>query len=85
MSETATGNRVSELLAEYLVASGRLVWPGADGLLVEDVVLAEYAGAIAAGVVPTPAELSARHPDLAAAVAAFLGRCAVGPASSGGT
>ena len=65
--------RMVELLAGYLLAAPAFVCPGADGATVEDVVAAEYPVASAAGRVPRPGELAARHPDLADALAAFFG------------
>lgn len=62
---------VSDLLAEYLRTSPALHLPGADGVLVED-VLAEYEMMAARGQVPTEAELCARHPDLAGRLTAFF-------------
>jgi len=69
--------RVPELLAGYLIASGRLAWPGADGLILDEVVSAEYTQAADVGDVPGNAEQARQHPDLAAAVAALLGRSAL--------
>ena len=83
MSEFA--GRVAELLAGYLVASGRVAWPGTDGLVVGELVLAEYPAAVAAGRVPGAAELRLRHPDVADEVAAFLGRCETSPTGPGGS
>ena len=77
MSESEVVGRVAELLAGYLVASGRVAWPGTDGLVIEELVLTEYAPAVAAGRVPGAAELRARHPDLADAVTALLDRCEI--------
>jgi hypothetical protein len=62
---------VAELLADYMSHSPAVNLPGADGVLVED-VLAEYEVLAARGQVPTEAELCARHPDLAARLAAFF-------------
>ena len=62
---------VADLLADYLRTSPDVHLPGADGVLVED-VLAGYEGLAARGQVPTEAELCARHPDLAARLTAFF-------------
>ena len=83
MSQSEESSRVAELLAGYLAASGRVAWPGTDGMVVEDLVLAEYIPAVAAGRVPDPAELRERHPDLAEALAALLGRCETAARSGG--
>lgn len=62
---------VAELLADYMSHSAAVDLPGADGVLVED-VLAGYEGMAARGQVPTEAELCIRHPDLAARLTAFF-------------
>lgn len=62
---------VANLLAEYLRVSPAVCLPGADGILVED-VLACYEGLAARGQVPSEAELCRRHPDLAARLVAFF-------------
>jgi hypothetical protein len=77
-------NNAAELLAGYLLTSGWVAWPGADGMVVEELVLAEYPAAVAAGRVPGAAELQARHPDLVGAVAALLGWWGLPPTSFGG-
>ena len=62
---------LADLLAGYLLASPAYRWPGADGLLLDD-VLSEYPDAAAARAVPGEAELCDRHPHLAARVVAFF-------------
>ena len=60
------------LLAGYLLASPAFRCPGADGATVEDVVASEYPSASAAGMVPLPCDLVARHPDLADVIGSFF-------------
>ena len=62
---------VVEVLARYLLDSPRFRCDGFDGATVGDVVAAEYPVA-AVGWVPGPAELAARHPDLAEALGGFF-------------
>jgi hypothetical protein len=62
---------VADLLAEYLRTSPSVHQPGADGVLVED-VLAEYEQLAARGQVPSEVELCQRHPDMAGRFAAFF-------------
>ena len=66
-----SGAALSEVLTAYLLSSPAYRWPGADGLLVED-VLREYPTAAAARSVPGEAELCNRHPELAAQIVAFF-------------
>ena len=68
-----------ELLAGFLLAAPDRGRPGADGLTVEDAVLADYPAALACGHVPGPDELIRRYPELADAVAAFFIRCGCPP------
>ena len=62
---------VTDLLAEYLRTSPAVHQPGADGVLVDD-VLAEYELLAARGQVPSEVELCQRHPDMAGRLAAFF-------------
>lgn len=73
-SECDVSCRVAELLAGYLLTSGRVAWPGSDGLTLEEVVEAAYLAALVAGHVPNLTELTLRHPELAKGITACLGR-----------
>jgi hypothetical protein len=57
------------LLAQLKQARG--CWPGADGLVVDD-LLESYSRSAAAGWVPTLPELQGLHPELAVALAALV-------------
>jgi hypothetical protein len=61
---------VTELLLTYLQSGKVLLWPGADGLLVED-VLSCYPEAMTAHEVPDCHELRRRNPELSRAIQAF--------------
>jgi hypothetical protein len=63
--------KFKDLLLAYLLAANYPPWPGADGLAVDD-VLSTYPQASARGLVPGPAELRNRHPDLAEHVQQFV-------------
>jgi hypothetical protein len=64
-------HRLQELLLGHLKSAGVPVWPGADSLALEDVLLT-YPQAAAAGRVPGYEELAAAHPDLRAQLTAFF-------------
>jgi hypothetical protein len=55
---------VRELLLGYLQRVKGLLWPGADGLTLEDLVRS-YPQIAATGRVPTLQELHRQHPELA--------------------
>jgi hypothetical protein len=69
--KTLTAARFKDVLLGYLRTSAVSLWPGGDGLTVED-VLRHYPEAIVAGRVPGRQELLRRHPDLADDVDAFF-------------
>ena len=60
-----------DTLAHYLANSPAVSMPGADGMLVEEVVH-DYPAAASARAVPGEVELCERHPDLAPQVVAFF-------------
>ena len=70
-NSAARSEGLREALLGYLQAAGCPLWPGADGLTVEEVLLSYPANA-AAGRVPDRQELLERHPDLREALLAFF-------------
>jgi len=70
-SHAAVHDSVVELLTTYIFESPRAVWPGTDGMTLEDVVSC-YRAEAAAGHVPAETELCERHPELAGQLAAFF-------------
>ena len=62
---------LQDTLAHYLANSPASSMPGADGMLVEEVVH-DYPAAASARAVPGEAELCERHPNLAPQVVAFF-------------
>ena len=63
--------RVRELLLGHLQATAVPLWPGADGLTLEDALLS-YPQAAAAGRVPVLWQLLRDHPALAEGLTAFF-------------
>ena len=64
--------RVRELLLDHLRCADLPVWPGVDGLTLEDALLG-YPPAAAAGRVPDLRHLLRDHPELAEELTAFFG------------
>jgi hypothetical protein len=65
--------RLHEILLGYLEGPQVILWPGADGLTVEEALLG-YAEAAAAGQVPDQQQLLEHHPELAEEVRAFFAK-----------
>jgi hypothetical protein len=63
--------RVRELLLGYLQAAAVPLWPGADGLTLQD-ALRSYPQSAAAGRVPDLPQLLRKHPELAEELTAFF-------------
>jgi len=64
-------SEMNAILLERLAHPMVTVWPGADGLTVEE-VLQSYPKAVAAGQAPGLEELIERHPELAEALKDFF-------------
>ena len=70
--KSTPGNKgLREALLGYLQAAGCPLWPGADGLTVEE-VLRTYPANAAAGRVPDQQFLLRRHPELREALLALF-------------
>jgi hypothetical protein len=63
--------RLQELLLGYLQGTDAPLWPGVDGLTLEE-VLRSYPEHAAAGRVPGQRELLRRHPELRDELLAFF-------------
>ena len=60
-----------DVLVGYLLAGPARRWPGADGMVLAD-VLSEYPAAAAARLVPGELDLCDRHPDLMPQIVSFF-------------
>ena len=65
---------LADILLVYLQQPHVTIWPGSDGLTVEE-VLTCYLGAAAAHQAPDPDELLELHPELAGELALFFAGC----------
>jgi hypothetical protein len=67
----ARGEQLREILLDHLLAAACPPWPGADGLMVDE-VLRSYRQHAAAGLVPDAEELLQSYPELREAVIVFF-------------
>jgi hypothetical protein len=73
--------QVTEILLGYLQCRAGRLWPGSDGVTLDE-VLRSYPQAAAARLVPDLPELLRRYPDLAAEMAAWFAEFAPDAARS---
>lgn len=69
--EPAPAEQVKAILLGYLQCRAACLWPGGDGLTLDE-MLRSYPQAAGAGRVPGLPELLRRFPDLAAALTAWF-------------
>ncbi len=69
--DPALAEQVRAILLGYLQCRAAALWPGSDGLTVDD-ILRSYPQAAAAGLVPDLPELRRRFPDLAESLASWF-------------
>jgi hypothetical protein len=69
--DTTRQQMLEEILLHLLQASAAFVWPGVDGLSLQD-ALESYWDALAAGRVPSRQELCRCYPELSDAIEAFF-------------
>src|SRR5262245_28130100 len=81
-NSTARSERLREVLLCYLQVAVCPLWPGTDGLTVEDILLS-YPQNAAAGRVPNVQELLRRQPDLREALLAFFADTAAARQTAG--
>jgi hypothetical protein len=78
--EPAQAEQVRAILAGYLQCRAAGLWPGGDGITLDDVLRA-YPQAAAVGRVPDLPELRRRFPDLAESLASWFARHTALPGS----
>jgi hypothetical protein len=78
--DSAQAEQMRAILLGYLQCRAAGLWPGSDGITMDD-ILGSYRQAAAAGRVPDLAELRRRFPDLAESLASWF----AGQASTAGT
>jgi hypothetical protein len=78
--DAASAEAVRAILLGYLQCRAAGLWPGSDGITIDD-ILASYQQAATAGRVPGLPELLRRFPDLADSLASWF----AGQAATAGT
>jgi hypothetical protein len=73
--------QVRAILLGYLQCRAAGLWPGSDGITLDD-ILGSYQQAAGAGRVPDLPELLRRFPDLDAALASWFAGHAAGPGTA---
>jgi hypothetical protein len=79
--EPAPAEQVKAILLGYLHCRATNLWPGGDGLTLEE-LLRSYPQAARAGLVPGLPELQRRFPDLAEALASTFAEQTAGPGAA---
>jgi hypothetical protein len=79
--DPAPAEQVRAILLGYFQCRAAHLWPGSDGMTLDD-ILRNYPQAAALGQVPTLPELRRRFPDLAAALASWFAEHAAGPGTA---
>jgi hypothetical protein len=79
--DPAQAEQVRAILLGYLQCRAAGLWPGSDGITMDD-ILGSYWQAAAAGRVPDLPELRRRFPDLTESLASWFAEHATGTARS---
>jgi hypothetical protein len=79
--DATPAEQVRAILLGHLQCRAAGLWPGSDGITVDD-ILGSYQQAAAAGRVPDLPELRRRFPDLDAALARWFAEHAAGPGTA---